>query len=83
MPIFVGVLDNIIEEAVRQVQFKAHSGREIETMWQSKMWFVSVILVNHHQFIFLLCPIIVNKSLPTSGGLMADVPCLDRSLDGS
>ena len=23
-----------------------------------------------------------NRSLPTSGGLMADVPCLDRSLDG-
>ena len=24
----------------------------------------------------------VNRSLPTPGGLMADVPCLDRSLDG-
>ena len=23
-----------------------------------------------------------NRSLPTSGGLMADVPCLDHSLDG-
>ena len=23
-----------------------------------------------------------NRSLPTSGGLMADVPCLDRALDG-
>ena len=23
-----------------------------------------------------------NRSLPTPGGLMADVPCLDRSLDG-
>ena len=23
-----------------------------------------------------------NRSLPTSGGLMADVPCLNRSLDG-
>ena len=23
-----------------------------------------------------------NRSLPISGGLMADVPCLDRSLDG-
>ena len=24
----------------------------------------------------------LNRSLPTPGGLMADVPCLDRSLDG-
>ena len=31
---------------------------------------------------FKLPCIAINRSLPTSGGLMADVPCLDHSLDG-